>query len=102
MTTEPKWLPISTAPRDGTKVTLTWVKDGKPQEIYPGMVWNRFAENKLFQYGRGIWAYHDKRTGQILQTWTEEGGNGPTHWARYTEGEPVDFDALDAMPVEAA
>lgn len=74
-----QWRPIETAPRDGTAVTLTWMGNGRPQEIYPNMVWNRFAGNPLVQDGKGIWALHGK-SGQILMTWTEENDGGPTHW----------------------
>lgn len=74
------WQPISTAPRDGSEVELTWMDDGKPQEIYP-MRWNRFAENPLFQDGKGIWAMHSRTTNEIYLTWTESDPDGaPTHW----------------------
>ncbi len=75
-----EWQPIETAPRDGTPVTLTWIENGKPQEIYPNMVWNRFAGNSLVQSGKGIWAIHGM-DGRILTTWSEENPDGaPTHW----------------------
>jgi hypothetical protein len=29
------WQPIETAPKDGSVIELTWMEDGKPQEIWP-------------------------------------------------------------------
>jgi hypothetical protein len=74
------WDDISTAPRDGTEIELTWFDNGKPAEIYP-MRWNQFAENPLFQEGKGIWAMHSHTTGELIMTWTESDPDGaPTHW----------------------
>ena len=39
------WRTMDTATKAGTAVTLTWMENQKPQEIYPHMVWNQFAEN---------------------------------------------------------
>ena len=81
-----EWQPIATAPRDGTSVILTSMDmdSGKPQEICHGMIWNQFAGNEMVQSGKGIWAMHSA-TGQILMTWSEEGGYGPTHWKPYPQ-----------------
>jgi len=85
-----EWQDISTAPRDGTRVSLTWMENGKPQEIYHGMVWNRFAENPLFQDGKGIWALHSRVTGELLMTWTDADPDGaPTHWSPPPAKEPT-------------
>lgn len=74
------WHPISTAPRDGTVVDLTWMEDGHPQEIF-SMCWNQFAGNPLVQSGKGIWAMHSRVSGRILATWCEQDPDGaPTHW----------------------
>ena len=74
------WQPIETAPKDGTKVDLTWMENGKPQETYCGMVWNIFAGNPFVQAGNCIWALHADN-GKILMTWSDENPDGaPTHW----------------------
>ncbi len=86
------WQPISTAPRCGREIELTWMDNGKPQEIYP-MRWNRFASNHLVQPEKGIWAMHSQITNEILTTWTEEDPDGaPTHW-REIEPKPSRFAA---------
>lgn len=75
-----EWQTIETAPRDGSLVDLTWLDNGRPQEIYP-MCWNQFAENRAFQDGKGIWAMHNRETGALLCTWSEQHPDGaPTHW----------------------
>lgn len=75
-----EWQPIDTAPKDGSVVTLTWMEEGKPQEIYPGMVWNAFAGNAMVQSGKGIWCIRSS-DGKIQLTWSEEDVDGaPTHW----------------------
>lgn len=74
------WQPIETAPRDGTAVALCWMENGKVAESFAPMVWNQFAENPLYQRGKGIWACHAK-SGELLFTWTESHPDGaPTHW----------------------
>lgn len=75
-----QWNPdMSAAPKDGTPVVLTWMENGEPQEIYPGMQWNPSIGNSLVQSHKGIWAMHSN-TGEVLFTWTEDNEGGPTHW----------------------
>ena len=70
------WQGIATAPRDGTIIELTWMDDGKPQEIWP-MQWSHIQRNGLFAPGVvGMWVVPD---GSL--TWTEHDPAGaPTHW----------------------
>jgi hypothetical protein len=75
-----EWQLIETAPRDGTEIELTWMENGRPQEIYP-MRWNFFAGNKLVQDHKGIWALHNRDNNAIMATWSEQDPDGaPTHW----------------------
>jgi hypothetical protein len=72
MTPNADWLPISTAPRDGTKVELT---DAAWGEVWP-MRW------EVFKGGNGgVWAMWGF-SGSLLATWPEgsPGEGGPTHW----------------------
>lgn len=76
------WLSMECAPRDGTVITLTWMEDGKPQEIYSGFEWCPNDSNPLVQSHNGIWGIRNKDTGQIMMTWCDEGDGAPTHWRR--------------------
>lgn len=70
------WKPLGTAPRDGRIVLLTWMDDGKPQDIVP-MKWDAEFENGLFPDIVGMWVMSD-----ASMTWTEHDPTGaPTHWA---------------------
>ena len=64
------WQPISTAPRDGTKVELA---DEAWGEVW-SMRWEVFRGSR----GAGIWVMWGF-TGSLLATWPE-GDGGPTHW----------------------
>ncbi len=85
-----EWRDISTAPKDGRIVDLTWMGRDGPEEIWP-MQWDAHASNPLVQEGKGIWVLRNRRTGSIEMTWTEKDGDaGPTHWrppAAEQEGE---------------
>lgn len=71
------WRDMKTAPRDGTVVLLTWMHNGKPQEIFP-MQWQEAATNDFFAPGvTGMWVLPGGGA-----TWTEHDLDGaPTHWA---------------------
>lgn len=72
------WHPISTAPRDGTVVDLTWMEDGQPQEVWP-MCWSLFAGAGM--KNKGIWVMRSSLSGGVLCTWAEEDPDcAPTHW----------------------
>lgn len=75
------WHPIETAPRDGTVVHLTWMENGKPQEIWP-MQWGHIQRNGLFPDITGMWVAPD---GSI--TWKESHDAGPTHWRHHPQTE---------------
>lgn len=74
------WRPISTAPRDGTEIELTWLENGRAQEVYP-MRWEPETQNRLVQDHPGIWALRNRLTGDVVFTWSESDPDGaPTHW----------------------
>lgn len=92
-----EWQPIETAPKDGTEIELTWMDGGEPAEIYP-MRWNAFAENPLFQDGKGIWAMHSRTTNELFMTWTDHDPAGaPTHWRPIGSGSQL-ADATNREP----
>ena len=70
-----EWQDISTAPKDGTVIELTWFDNGKPQEIWP-MQWGHIQRNGLFPSKVGMWVATD---GSL--TWNDDNPDGaPTHW----------------------
>lgn len=76
VTDELDWQDISTAPRDGREVELTWMDDGDPQERFI-MRWDATATNTILPSGVvGLWVAPD---GPL--TWSEHNPDGaPTHW----------------------
>lgn len=74
-----EWLPIETAPKDGTVIELTWMEGGKAQEIWP-LQWGHIQKNGLFPGTVGMWVTPD---GSI--TWNADDPDGaPTHWRPLT------------------
>ena len=65
------WQPIETAPKDNQPVELTWLKDGKPQEIWE-MHWGHI---NVFPNEGGMWRMFD---GSF--SWNDIGLPGPTHY----------------------
>lgn len=68
------WLPIHTAPRDGTIVLLAGLDDRGEVEVSAPMRWNPTRENGLFPGVVGFWELSDGS-----MTWHDE-EHGPTHW----------------------
>ena len=70
-----EWQTIDSAPRNGTIVDLTWMENGRPQEIWP-MQWGHIQRNGLFPDVVGMWVAPG---GGV--TWNEADPEGaPTHW----------------------
>lgn len=70
-----EWQDISTAPKDGTLIELTWMENGRPQEIWP-MQWAHIQKNGFFPGKVGMWTAPDGSC-----TWNDEDPDGaPTHW----------------------
>lgn len=78
------FIPIGTAPRDGTRLTLAWLNDdGTVGESFGPMHWTPFIGNPMAQEGKGIWACYDSE-GTLLYTWSEANKDGaPTHYKIY-------------------
>lgn len=70
-----EWLPIVSAPRDGTVIEL-WAEDADPTGAIP-MYWDPKFINPIVSDLPGIWVL---RGGGL--TWSERHylGGGPTHW----------------------
>ncbi|MEN6621463.1 MAG: hypothetical protein ABFD50_07950 [Smithella sp.] len=77
-----EWRPISEAPKDGSLIQLTWMENGKPQEIYT-MQWGHIQKNGLYPGVVGMWV---DPGGNF--TWNESNPEGaPTHF-RYLPQPP--------------
>jgi hypothetical protein len=70
-----EWQDISTAPKDGTTIELTWMENGRPQEVWPCQ-WCHIQRNGLFPGKVGMWTVPDGS-----MTWNDSDPDGaPTHW----------------------
>lgn len=68
-----EWLPIETAPKDGT---LIWVMDPDCGAFV--MRWDDAQTNPLFSAATGMWVASDGS-----MTWCEDTDAGPTRWRPY-------------------
>lgn len=74
-----EWMPIETAPKDGTVIDLTALEeDGSTFEIHP-MQWAHIQRNALFPRQVGMWT---SPSGEYTWNGTPDDG-GPTHWRPY-------------------
>lgn len=90
-----EWQDISTAPKDGREVELTWMDNGRPQERF-FMQWGHIKQNGLFPGKVGMWMTPD---GAL--TWNDDGDGGPTHWrmpSAYADPGPTITTAHTAKP----
>jgi len=78
-----EWQDISTAPKDGRVIRLSWFDDGKPQEWF-NMQWGHIQQNGLFPENTGMWVSPD---GSMTWNGDAEDG-GPTHWQPIASSEP--------------
>lgn len=62
------WLPIKTAPRNGTTILIRFGSDGISQ--------GSFHPDKAFP-----WRFIDESLGEWLINYAKDGPGGPTHWA---------------------
>jgi hypothetical protein len=69
------WRTIKSAPKNGIVIWLTWMENGKPQDV-AAMCWDPSAKNGLFPGKIGMWVAPDQSF-----TWNGDGDGGPTHWA---------------------
>lgn len=73
------WQPIETAPRDGTLIELTYMKDGKAQDKVV-MKWDNECPSKSFPDLPPCWV-----SASDVFIWIDESGCGPTHWRHFVQ-----------------